>query len=71
LFVSVYLILGHTYEHIGLIVAMEELKLFDNGKIFNASSKKWRRNQIKMVNLVSPSFFSTIKGINFQTNKLT
>ncbi|XP_054290482.1 guanylate cyclase 32E [Macrosteles quadrilineatus] len=28
----IYLILGHTYEHIGLIVAMEELKLFDNGE---------------------------------------
>lgn len=34
---SVYLILGHTYEHIGLIVAMEELKLFDNGKTFFSS----------------------------------
>lgn len=30
--VSVYVILGHTYEHLGLIVAMEDLKLFDKGK---------------------------------------
>lgn len=34
IYVSVYLILGHTYEHIGLIVAMEDLKLFDKGDIY-------------------------------------
>ncbi|KAG8315278.1 hypothetical protein J6590_074376 [Homalodisca vitripennis] len=27
-----YLILGHTYEHLGLIIAMEDMKLFDNGE---------------------------------------
>lgn len=29
---SVYVILGHHYEHLGLMVAMERKKLFDKGK---------------------------------------
>lgn len=33
LFVLVYVILGHFYEHIGLMVAMEQMKLFDKGKL--------------------------------------
>jgi hypothetical protein len=31
--VAVYVILGHQDEHLGLMIAMEELKLFDKGKI--------------------------------------
>ena len=32
-FVPVYVILGHQDEHLGLMIAMEEMKLFDNGKV--------------------------------------
>lgn len=30
--VSVYVILGHQDEHLGLMIAMEEMKLFDKGE---------------------------------------
>uniref|UniRef100_A0A8D8RBI4 Guanylate cyclase n=1 Tax=Cacopsylla melanoneura TaxID=428564 RepID=A0A8D8RBI4_9HEMI len=32
--VRIYVILGHYYEHLGLMVAMEELRLFDKGEYF-------------------------------------
>jgi len=31
--VPVYVILGHQDEHLGLMIAMEEMKLFDNGEV--------------------------------------
>jgi hypothetical protein len=31
--VPVYVILGHQDEHLGLMIAMEEMKLFDKGEI--------------------------------------
>lgn len=32
LFVTVYVVLGNYYDHTGLIVAMDEMDLFKNGK---------------------------------------
>lgn len=32
LIVAVFVILGHYYEHLGLMVAMEEKKLFEKGQ---------------------------------------
>jgi hypothetical protein len=31
--VPVYVILGHQDEHLGLMIAMEEMKLFDKGDV--------------------------------------
>jgi hypothetical protein len=31
--VPVYVILGHQDEHLGLMIAMEEMKLFDKGEV--------------------------------------
>lgn len=31
---SVFVILGHYYEHLGLMIAMEEKKLFKNGEFY-------------------------------------
>jgi hypothetical protein len=31
--VPVYVILGHQDEHLGLLIAMEEMKLFDKGEV--------------------------------------
>lgn len=34
-FVPVYVILGHQDEHLGLMIAMEEMKLFDKGEVLS------------------------------------
>jgi len=36
--VPVYVILGHQDEHLGLMIAMEEMKLFDNGEVTTSPS---------------------------------
>jgi hypothetical protein len=42
--VPVYVILGHQDEHLGLMIAMEEMKLFDKGDVTNLVTLPFTQN---------------------------